>query len=108
MVVFLVLLVSLYKDFYLHISNGFLNTLSMFVSIVVFASVPSVCAWCLLGGFWKMGFNLTKNIFTSQYPIYTNSIQGLGLYADVVLQSFVLPLYLPRRLQSSSCNGYPY
>ena len=55
-----------------------------------------------------MGFNLTKNIFTSQYPIYTNSIQGLGLYADVVLQSFVLPLYLPRRLQSSSYNGYPY
>ena len=59
-------------------------------------------------GFCKMGFDLTKNIFTSQYPIYTASIQGLGLYADVVLQSFVLPLYLPRRLQSSSHNGYPY
>ena len=59
-------------------------------------------------GFWKMGFDLTKNISTSQYPMYTTSIQGLGLYIDVVLQSSVLPLYLPRRLQSSLSNGYPY
>ena len=69
--------------------------------MVLFVSVPSVCAWCLPGGFWKMGFDWTKNISTSQYPIYTTSIQGLGLYVDVVLQSSVLPLYLPRRLQRS-------
>ena len=56
---------SLYKDFYPQKPDGFLNMLSMFDLIVLFATVLSVCSWCLLGAFGKWVLDLTKNISTS-------------------------------------------
>ena len=60
--------------------------LSMFDSIVLFATVLSVCAWCLL----ENGSPLTEE-YIYRYPLYTTRIQSLGLYVDVVLRHLYFP-----------------
>ena len=83
---------SLYKDFYPQKPDGFLNMLSMFDLIVLFATVLSVCSWCLLGAFGKW-VSTERRIYLQVSHIYHQNSKSWPL-CRCCSSSSVLPFYL--------------